>query len=240
MSADEDVAALVARTRGTLALLGDIVYEGGTTSEFERCFLPAWGRFLSRTKAALGNHDYADGASDAGPAREVLGLPHDGWYSYELGAWHVIVLNSNCDEVGGCQRGSRQWQWLRGDLATHRAARCTLAYWHHARFSSGQHGSDTTYAPFWDLLAAARADLVLAGHDHDYERFEPAKGIRSFVVGTGGKSLRAFGPPRPRSVVRWDASYGVLRLTLRPTGYDWRFLTAAGKPFTDAGTARCR
>ena len=240
VTADEAVADLVARTPGTVALLGDTVYDNGTIDEFRRCFLPSWGRFLPRTRAALGNHDYANGASDAAASRSVLGLPDDGWYSYRLGDWHVIVLNSNCDSVGGCDRNSRQWQWLREDLARSRATRCVLAYWHHPRFSSGEHGSDVRYAPFWDLLAAARADVVLSGHDHDYERFGPLKGIRSFVVGTGGRSQREFGATRRGSIVRQSGTYGVLRLTLRSAGYSWAFLRAGGETFTDSGTARCR
>lgn len=240
VSADEAVADLVARTPGTLALLGDTVYDNGTIDEFRRCFLPGWGRFLRRTRAALGNHDYANGASDAAASKSVLGLPEDGWYSYRLGDWHVIVLNSNCDAVGGCDRNSPQWRWLRDDLGRSRGARCVLAYWHHPRFSSGAHGSDVRYAPFWDLLAAARADVVLSAHDHDYERFAPLKGIRSFVVGSGGRSQRDFGARRPGSIVRQSGTYGVLRLTLRSGGYSWAFLRAGGKPFTDTGSARCR
>lgn len=237
---DERVADLVARTRGTLALLGDIAYESGTPDEFARCFMPAWARFLPRTRAALGNHEYANGESDASTARAILRIPADGWYSFELGAWHVIVLDSNCGEVGGCGPGTRQWLWLRRDLRQHREARCTLALWHHPRFSSGLHGSDRTLAPFWALLAAARADVVLSGHDHDYERFAPIAGIRSFVVGTGGRGLRPFREIDPRSVARQAHSFGILRLTLRPRGYGWRFLTAAGPEYVDAGSAACR
>ena len=237
---DERVADLVARTRGTLALLGDIAYESGTPDEFARCFMPAWARFLPRTRAALGNHEYANGESDASTARAILRIPEDGWYSFELGAWHVIVLDSNCGEVGGCSPGTRQWLWLRRDLRQHREARCTLALWHHPRFSSGLHGSDRTLAPFWALLAAARADVVLSGHDHDYERFTPIAGIRSFVVGTGGRGLRPFREIDPRSVARQAHSFGILRLTLRPRGYGWRFLTAAGPEYVDAGSAACR
>ena len=136
--------------------------------------------------------------------------------------------------------GSPQWRWLRDDLAGHRATRCTVAYWHHPRFSSGGHGSDVRLAPFWDLLAAAGADLVLSGHDHDYERFGKLKGIRSFVVGTGGKSHYAVGAPRAGSQVVNDETLGVLRLTLRPAGWDWRFVPVAGSTFTDSGFARCR
>jgi acid phosphatase type 7 len=237
---DELVAALVARTPGTVALLGDLVYDSGTADEFARCFMPAWGRIVPRIRPALGNHDYANGASDAAAARSIFRLPAHAWYSYELGAWHVIVLNSTCAEVRGCHVGSRQWLWLKHDLARHRKSRCTVAYWHQARWSSGEHGSDATFAPFWSLLSKAGADVVLSGHDHDYERFAPIAGIRSFVVGTGGRGLRAFGTIHPRSVARQAESFGVLRLTLRPRGYSWRFLTASGPEYGDAGSATCR
>lgn len=238
--ADERVASLLARTRGTIALLGDVVYDSGTAAEVERCFLPAFGPLLGRIRAALGNHDYGNGAGRADAVKRALGLGAS-WYSYELGAWHVVVLDSNCALVDGCGPGSRQWGWLRRDLERHRSTRCTLAYWHHARFSSGrEHGPDDTVEPLWRLLARARADVVLAGHDHDYERFAPIDGMRSFVVGTGGRSLRPVGEPQPRSVARQSESYGVLRLSLRRGDYAWRFLTAAGPPYADAGNARCR
>ena len=175
-------------------MLGDIAYENGSESDFANCFEPSWGKLVPRIKAALGNHEY--NTPGAAPAFKLFGLPPNGWYSYSLGAWHVIVLNSNCSEVGGCGRDSPQARWLEADLAAH-PARCTLAYWHHPRFSSGIHGSNVAYAPFWDILARAKADLVLQGHDHDYERFAPLKGIRSFVVGTGGKS-HTDAPPAPR------------------------------------------
>src|SRR5918992_4170728 len=184
-SHDEATAALVARIPGTVAVLGDAVYEHGSAKEFAECY--SWRRFRGRTRAALGNHEYA--TPDAAPARAYFGLPRRGYYSYDLGAWHVVVINSNCDPAGGCEAGSPQERWLRADLARNKA-RCTVAYWHHARFSSGLHGSDRTMAAIWTALAAARADLVLAGHDHHYERFRPINGIRSFVVGAGGRSLR--------------------------------------------------
>ena len=237
---DEQVAALVARTPGTVALLGDLVYDNGTAEEFDRCFMPAWRAIVPRIRPALGNHDYANGASDAAVARSIFGLPPNGWYSYELGAWHVIVLNSTCAEVGGCHAGSHQWQWLERDLARHRTTRCTLAYWHQPRYSSGKHGSNLTYAAFWDLLAAGGADVVLNGHDHHYERLAPIAGIRSFIVGTGGRGVRPFSRIHARSVARQAHSFGVLRLTLRPRGYSWRFLTASGPEYVDAGSASCR
>ena len=236
---DDKVAALIATLPGTLALLGDNVYESGTQAEFDECFRPAWGRFLPRTKAALGNHEYGTGNADA--AIKLFGLPQAGWYSYHLGAWKVIVLNSNCSHVGGCDRGSPQWTWLRNTLQRGPETACTLAYWHHPRFSSGRHGSDTTYAPFWDLLAAARADLVLSGHDHDYERIGPRKGIRSFVVGTGGRANYPLGSTRVAgSEASADSVHGVLQLKLLPRSFTWRFRPSAGYTFTDSGSARCR
>jgi hypothetical protein len=234
---DERTAALVSGLPGPIAVLGDIAYENGSAADFANCFEPSWGKLVPRIRAALGNHEY-----NAGTAAVAIGLfklPQNGWYSYSVGAWHVIVLNSNCGRVGGCQRGSPQWLWLQADLAAHPSL-CTLAYWHHPRFSSGIHGSDATMAPFWDLLARARADVVLQGHDHDYERFAPINRIRSFVVGTGGRSHYPTLFPRAGSVVRNSTTFGVLRLTLRPAGYDWKFLPVRGATFTDAGTGACR
>ena len=134
--------------------------------------MPSWGPLVPRIRAALGNHEYNTGTAAAAIASS--GCRRAGWYSYSLGAWHVIVLNSNCDKVGGCERGSPQWPWLQADLAAHPRA-CTLAYWHHPG-SAPAHGSDVDYAPFWDLLARAKADVVLQGHDHDYERFARSRG----------------------------------------------------------------
>ncbi len=234
---DEQTAALVSKLPGTIAVLGDIAYEMGSEADFANCFQPGWGLLVPRIKAALGNHEYNTGT--AAVAIRLFGLPPNGWYSYTLGAWHVVVLNSNCGQIGGCERGSPQWQWLKADLAAHPAL-CTLAYWHHPRFSSGLHGSDTTVAPFWDLLARAKADLVLQGHDHDYERFAPIRGIRSFVVGTGGRSHYPFLLPRAGSVVRNANTFGVLRLTLKATGFNWEFVPVAGGTFTDVGSGVCR
>ena len=234
---DSAVAAIVARIPGTVAVLGDSVYERGTADEFRRCYAPVFGRFLPRTRAALGNHEYGTGNADA--AISTFKLPRRGWYSYELGAWHVVVLNSNCSPAGGCGPGSPQDAWLRRDLAAH-DARCTLAYWHHPRWSSGLHGSDATMATLWDDLARGGADVVLSGHDHHYERFAPLDGIRSFVVGTGGRShYPVLFRTRGSRVVN-DSTFGVLRLTLAAGGYSWRFVPVAGSTFTDRGTARCR
>jgi acid phosphatase type 7 len=234
-SGDEATARLVARTPGTVAVLGDAVYESGTSEEFAQCY--SWGRFRSRTRAALGNHEYGSGSASAAIA--YFGVPSLGYYSYQLGAWHVVVLNTNCRPAGGCGSASPQNDWLRRDLAAH-PARCTLAYGHHPRWSSGLHGSDETIAPLWKTLAAGGVDVVLAGHDHHYERFAPVDGVRSFVVGTGGRSHYPVLRRLRASVSLNTRTYGVLRLTLRVDDYEWRFLPVAGATFADAGTARCR
>jgi len=236
-SGDEQTAALISTLPGTIAVLGDIAYESGSNADFANCFMPSWGRLVPRIRPALGNHEYGTGTAAA--AINIFHLPTNGWYSYDVGTWHIIALNSNCTAIGGCERGSAQWRWLRADLAAHPST-CTLAYWHHPRFSSGIHGSDSTYEPFWNLLARAKADVVLEGHDHDYERFAPIKGIRSFVVGTGGRSHYPTLLPQPGSVVRNSDTFGVLRLTLRPTGYDWKFLPVRGGTFSDDGSGNCR
>ena len=172
----------------------------------------------------------------------------DGFYSYELGSWHIIVLNSECKDIGGCQAGSREEKWLRADLAAHSAA-CTLAYWHKPLFSSGgAHGNDAEMRPFWQALYEARATIVVNGHDHDYERFAPqspdgaadaARGIREFVAGTGGKNHRPFGTIQPNSEARNADAFGLLKLTLREKSYDWQFIPEAGKTFADSGTGTC-
>jgi hypothetical protein len=247
---DEATAALLdARPNAVVATLGDNVYEAGTAREFANCYDPTWGRHKGRTRPALGNHEY--GVFQAGGYFETFGGAAGeaplGWYSFDLNAWHVIVLNSNC-EVVGCMAGGSQEKWLREDLAAHPAT-CTLAYWHHPRFSSGTtHGSSTAVAPLWTALYEAGADVVLAGHEHNYERFarldpagqpDDARGIRQFVVGTGGRSHYGFGAALPGSEVRNANTYGVLALTLRATSYQWQFVPEAGKSFTDSGSANC-
>ena len=236
-------------------LLGDNQYEDGALARYQASYDPTWGRVKALTRPAVGNHEYltAGAAGYYGYFGAAAGDPARGWYSYDLGAWHVIVLNSNCAEIGGCGPGSPQELWLAGDLAAH-PRRCTLAYWHHPRYSSGQHGSDPTYQPFWNDLYAAGADVVLNGHDHIYERFAPqdaagnldlVRGVREFVVGTGGKNQTPFATIRPNSEARSSGVFGVLALTLYPNGYDWRFVPAAPFPgdpppaFADAGTGLC-
>ncbi len=171
---DEKTAALVEAIPGTVFTTGDNAYMAGTAAQFQKCYDPSWGRFRDRTRPAIGNHDAItlDGQPYFAYFGASAGPPYEGWYSYEAGTWHVIVLNSNCNSVGGCGEGSASSTWLKADLAAHPDL-CTLAIWHHPRFSSGEHGDNRVTDPFWQVLYAAHADLILNGHDHDYERFAP-------------------------------------------------------------------
>ena len=233
----------------TVLVLGDVQYEDGALAKYLQSYDPSWGRLKNITRPAVGNHEYltAGAAGYYSYFGAAAGSPTKGYYSYDVGAWHIIALNSNCSQVGGCGAGSTQEQWLKADLAAHPNA-CTLAYWHHPRFSSGQHGSNTSYDAFWRALYAAGADIVLNGHDHDYERFalqNPSgaadpNGIQQFVVGTGGKNHYTITSVKPNSVIRNTDTYGFLRLTLHSTSYDWQFVPEPGKTFTDSGTLNCR
>jgi acid phosphatase type 7 len=246
---DEDTAKLLETRQGTIAALGDLVYPSGSLERYRRCYAPNWGRFLERTRPALGNHD-VQGDGGAGyfayfGAR--AGNPGEGFYSYDLGAWHIVVLNSNCwMPKAGCQPNSPQFKWLEADLKAN-PRRCTLAYWHHPRFSSGPHGSSLEVRALFEVLYEAGADVVLTGHDHLYERFAPMNangdldsdgGIRQFVVGTGGKSFYAAKTVRPNSQVRLEKVYGILELQLQARAYTWRFVTTTGKT-VDAGQTDC-
>ena len=237
---------------GLVLPLGDNAYNDGTLRQYQQCYAPTWGRHLDRSRPVPGNHDYhtpgAAGYFDYfGSLAGTRGL---GYYSYTLGAWHLVALNSNCDELdGGCARGSAMERWLRDDLARN-TARCTLAYWHHPRFSTGAvHGSDPRLQDIWATLAEFDADVVLAGHEHLYERTGPrsadggqdtAHGLRQFVVGTGGRSLYAFRsqPPEPDVEARENQDFGVLRMTLRVQSYAWQFM-ATSRAILDEGEASC-
>lgn len=244
---DEATARLLdANPDGLVALLGDNVYDNGTIAEFTNCYHPTWGRHKGRTMPAPGNHEY-NTPGGAGYYEYFGAAAHQsngGYYSYDLGDWHIIALNSNVDRGAS----SAQIAWLRADLAASSGKLCTLAYWHHPRFSSGPHGNDATVQTFWDVLHEFNADVVLAGHDHHYERFAPqtgagvadaARGIREFVVGTGGRSHYAFSTSRPNSQVFEGNTYGILKLTLSASSYSWQFLPIAGSTFTDTGTTSC-
>ncbi len=248
---DEATGKLLDGIAGTVFTLGDNVYPDGTLAQFNDCYGPAWGRHKDRTKPATGNHDYhtagaAGYFSYFGPAASPLdnNCTSDckGYYSYNLGAWHIIALNSEIDHAVG----SVQEKWLRADLAANKNA-CTLAYWHEPRFSSGQHGNNTGVQSYWQALYDYGADVVLNGHDHTYQRFAPQnpsaqadpKGIREFVVGTGGAGLYSFPTNQPNTEVRNNTTWGVLKLTLHATSYDWQFVPIAGQTFTDSGSANC-
>jgi acid phosphatase type 7 len=244
-------AKIIEAIPGTVAAIGDLALSNGTAQEFAECYDKTWGAFKSRTRPAPGNHEYH--SAGAKPYFDYFGAaagePGKGYYSYVLGAWQIIALNGECKDIGGCSAGSPQELWLREDLRAHPAA-CTLAYWHEPLFSSGaKHGNSPAYKDFWQDLYNAKATIVLNGHDHDYERFapqdpdgkaDPSRGIREFVVGTGGNHEREFSPtPQPNSEARMTGTFGVLKLTLHPRGYDWQFIPQAGKTFTDSGSGAC-
>jgi calcineurin-like phosphoesterase family protein len=246
---DTATAALVAGVAGTVFTTGDNAYPDGRLQDFLDCYEPTWGAFKARTRPAPGNHEWRTddlkGYLDYfGTAAAPNGTP---WYSYDLGTWHIVVLDSSCDKTGGCGPDSEQGRWLAADLAAS-DVRCTLAIWHAPRFSSGsEHGNEEAVAPFWEALYAADADLVLNGHDHDYERFAPQdpggredreRGIREFVVGTGGAKLRQFDDPEPNSELRAAVAHGVLKLVLHAESYEWSFLPTTGT-FADSGSNRC-
>ncbi len=238
-------ARVLDRIPGTVFTAGDHAYPSGTAKEFETCYESTWGRHKARTRPAPGNHDYLTNA--AAPYfdyfGERAGSDRRGYYSYSLGAWHIVSLNSSI----AADRRSPQIEWLRQDLAEHRTA-CTLAYWHIPVFSSGAHGDNPHMAEVWRVLYEFGADVVINGHDHDYERFaqqnpkgkaDPVRGIREFVVGTGGAGVYQFKRVRPNSEVRFYQAYGVIKLTLGATDYAWEFVPAAGEPFRDSGVGQC-
>jgi 3',5'-cyclic AMP phosphodiesterase CpdA len=234
-------AALAESLHPDLVLpLGDLQYETGRAQDFVSSYEHTWGRLKSVTRPVAGNHEYAGGNAVGYYAYfgEAAHAP-DGWYSFDVpGGWHIIVLNSVCAAVGGCDEGSRQYEWLRADLEA-TTSTCILAAWHHPRWSSGLHHSDATYEPFWRLLAHHGADVVLSGHDHHYERFAPKHGVVQFVVGTGGRSLYPVVLPEAGTVVSSDDGFGVLELQLHDHGYVASFRPIAGNPFTDSVSAGC-
>ena len=249
VTGDEATAALLEDVPGWVFTAGDNAYESGTAEEFEQCYDPSWGAYRERTFPAIGNHDTVtpgrQGYFDYFGSR--AGDPRAGWYATTLGSWRLIVLDSTCVDAGGCGPDTDQGRWLAAELDANQSD-CTLAIWHHPRFSTGYHGPTLAVEPFWDALYAAGADLVVNGHDHDYERFapvdpagnpDPDRGIRQIVAGTGGAELRPFEEEDPNSEVRDASTSGVLRLDLRPGGYDWEFIPVAGGSFTDQGSGTC-
>jgi len=229
-------------------VLGDTAYEE-VTPETLKGYDASWGRFLDKTHAVVGNHEYFGDGPDAywDYFGDRAGDRGSGWYSFDVGAWHVVVLNSECKDVD-CDPDGDQLQWLAGDLEAN-AARCTLAAFHRPRFSSGEeYGDDESVSGLWQALQDEGVDVVLNGHEHSYERFAPQRdsgrataeeGMAEFVVGTGGRDLRGFNDAKPNSEVRWNDSFGVLALTLHPDRYDWRFHATDGAD-VDQGSAACR
>ena len=259
LTAAESTAALLDRIPGTVMAIGDNAYELGSLADYLLCYEPTWGRHKQRTRPATGNHEYlTPGAAGYFAYFGPAAAPPAGYYSYDLGNWHVIVLNSTpqwaaCPPTKTSVEGGRacvgdavQRAWLRADLATHRR-RCTLAYFHHPRYSSAMHGSQYEMQQFWDILYDARADVVISGHDHVYERFAPQdaegnadarRGIRQFTVGTGGAALYPFTTVEPNSEVRINTAHGVLALRLSAHGYEWAFVAVSGA-ILDSGSGRC-
>jgi 3',5'-cyclic AMP phosphodiesterase CpdA len=237
-------AALLRQQPGAILALGDLAYRDGSAEEFRRCYDPYWGPFKARTHPVPGNHDYRtpEAAGYFAYFGARAGDPARGYYSFNLGAWHIVALNSNRE----LEPGSPQLQWLDADLRAHRQ-RCVLAYWHHPRYSSGLHGSDPRTQALWQSLYRHGVSIVLGGHDHHYERLLPindrgerddARGVRSFVVGSGGAKRYELKETHPLSIVRDNTTWGVLKLTLHEASYEWAFLPVTGG-VRDQGAATC-
>jgi hypothetical protein len=245
-SGAEATASFIESLPGTVLALGDLAYPDGTERDFLVCYEPTWGRFKDRTRPTSGNHEHhtANAAPYYAYWADRAGAVGEGFYSFELGPWHIVALNSN---ILDGPLASKQEEWLAADLEAHPTP-CTLAFFHHPRFSSGGHGSNTRLSPLWGILYRQGVDVVLNGHDHDYERFapqdldgrrDPRKGIREFVVGTGGAGPTPFLWIRPNSEVRITGVYGVLRMTLLADRYKWEFLSAPDSRVLDSGTGEC-
>lgn len=245
MFSAERTAKLLDGMEGLVFTTGDNAYETGTIDEFEKCYGPTWGRYLARTRPSPGNHDYyTPGAT--GYYRyfgELAGPSGVGYYSYDHGAWKVLSLNSNVPAGSG----SAQFNWVAQELRVS-PAKCTLAYWHHPVFSSGYEGNMPNMRSIFQLLYDNYVDVVLVGHSHNYERFapqdpngqpSPGRGVREFVIGSGGNGLTAFVSTKPNSEVFNNNSLGILKLTLAPTNYSWEFIPVAGHTFRDSGSDVC-
>jgi hypothetical protein len=237
---DEATAKLLDGISGTVFNAGDNAYDSGTLSEYTNCYGPTWGRHKARTKPSPGNHEYQ--TSGASGYFQYFNNPA-AYYAYNLGAWRIYSLNSEIDTSASGAQGS----WLQSDLAANPKA-CVLAYWHKPRWSSGStHGSDSGMQAIWQILYNAGAEVVINGHEHNYERFAQmnatgstvSQGLREFVVGTGGVGHYGFGSALSSSQVRNSSTFGVLKLTLHSGSYDWQFVPIAGSTFTDSGSANC-
>jgi acid phosphatase type 7 len=246
-------AALIKKYPSAIVLpLGDNAYETGTLAEYQTCYNPTWGAFLNRTKPVPGNHDFLTpgGSGYYQYFGAAAGTPGKGYYSYNLGSWHLIALNSSCGDAGGCGSGSAQERWLKADLTANKN-RCVLAYWHQPYYTTpatGGTGPSPAMGAIWTDLFNAGAEVVLSGHIHAYERFAPqnasggmdaARGVVQFVVGTGGSNFTPLLTPfAPNTLAEQDTSFGVLKLTLHAASYTYQFLPVSGK-YTDTGTVNC-
>jgi acid phosphatase type 7 len=240
---------LVAGGLVAVLTLGDTQYEDGALEKFLKSYDPTWGRVKDITRPAIGNHEYltedAKGYFDY--FRSAAGDRAKGYYSYDIEGWHLVALNSTCGAAGGCDKGSPQYEWLKSDLAASNAP-CTLAYWHQPRFASGHYSNDADYQPFWELLFDDGAEIVLNGHDHNYQRYAPMtptgtrndeKGIREFIVGTGGKNHTGVDASGTNREAAEDSTYGVLKLTLGDGSYSWQFVPDTRGGYTDTGSGSC-
>jgi hypothetical protein len=240
--AEAKTAKLVTDDHGLklVLALGDLAYENGSNSDFMNKYDPTWGQFRIMTRPTPGNHEYqTNGASGY---YEYFHNMYGEYYSFDMNGWHFISLNSNIARTAT----STQVNWLKQDLQQHQA-QCTIAFWHHPRFSSGDHGDDSSVVPFYQALYDANADLILTGHSHNYERYaaskpdgsaDSARGIRSFVVGTGGGDLDGTGSTGGPLEKRDNSHFGVIKLTLNPTSYDWKFVDTDNKVL-DQGSQNC-
>jgi hypothetical protein len=237
---DEQTAQLLDNIAGTVFTAGDNAYIDGSYTEYLNCYEPTWGRHKSRTKPSPGNHDYLTSGA-AGYFQYFNNVPS--FYAYNLGSWRIYALNSEIS----VSATSAQVTWLQDDLTTN-PSQCVLAYWHKPRWSSGaNHGDSSAMQNLWQVLYNAGAELVINGHEHNYERFAEmnasgapvSQGLRQIVAGTGGAGLYPFGSPLPASQVRNNTAYGVLKLTLQSGSYDWEFVPVAGSTFTDSGSSNC-
>ncbi|MCL4487721.1 MAG: metallophosphoesterase [Chloroflexi bacterium] len=241
----QETAALIKTIPGTVIMLGDSTATGAP-SQYP-CYDAAWGQFKNRTIPVIGNHEYlTSGASGYFAYFGAAAHGPGAYFSTDVGSWHIIILNSNCSQVGGCQAGSAQEKWLRADLTAHQG-QCTLALWHHPRFNSGKQGDTIAVTPFWQDLYNAGVHLVLNGHEHNYERFArqnpngvaDPKGIREFIVGTGGAGGGSWVAAQPNSEVHAVSVFGAIKLTLHASSYDWQFIPVPGMSFTDSGSESC-
>jgi hypothetical protein len=241
-SGAEATAKLLDRYPGTVFTAGDNAYMSGSMDEFQRCYDPTWGRHRSRTRPTLGNHEYTSGPSAYFSYFGSSAGSVEGYYSYNVGSWRVVALNSEIPSQGG----TPQLEWLKNEL-TARKSPCTAVIWHRPLFSSGRNGDNPDMRDVWRVLYDNNVDVVINGHDHTYERFapqdpdgrpDPSRGIRQFVVGTGGAMLYEFPRIRANSEAR-GAAWGVAMFTLNDGGYSWQFIPVDGASFTDSGSGTC-